>query len=184
MAKSSFNELFDLIYSENKKKKKEKGIKTALPFSKSKKAQLTQALINDPDYEIEVVKMKEGKFVTEKLAPVKDFRKAFIEKVLIDNGIDKAAAADAAKKYKYNLKQAEALYPVMAEDIESYMRLGYTYRFNDKRDFSGAIYMRDMPGGEKVNRDPKSGNKVTSKIDPHKVLVKKGGAPRICKHKV
>lgn len=181
---SEFNKLFKLLFEENKKKKKEKKVKTALPFSRSKKAYLTQALLNDPDYEAEIVKFKDGDFVTAKVNPVADFRKQMLEKVLVDHGIDKQEAAAAAKKYKYSLKQAEAIYPFMSEDVENYIRLGYTYRFLDKKDFSGAIYMRDIDGGVKTYHDPSNGKEVKSKIDPHKVIVKKGGAPRICKHKL
>lgn len=181
---SEFNKLYDLLWKENDAKKKEKKVKTALPFSRSKKAALTQALLNDPDYEAEVIKFKDGDFVTQKIKPVSEFRHQFIEKVLTDHGIDKQEAANAAKKYKYSLKQAEAIYPVVSEDVENYIRLGFTYRFLDKKDFSGAVYMRDIPGGTKSYRDPSTGKEVKSKIDPHKVIVKKGGAPRICKHKL
>ena len=111
-------------------------------------------------------------------------RKQFIEKVLTDHGVDKQEAESAADNYQYSLKQIEALHPFIAEEIEQYMRLGYTFKFNDKKDFSGSIHMRDIPGGEKEYRDPLSGKPITVKVDAHKTIVKKGGAPKICKHKI
>jgi hypothetical protein len=181
---SKFNELIDALYEENSKKKKEKKVKTAFPFSKAKKAELTRGLLNDPDYEAEIVKYKDGAFVTETIKPVAEFRKQFIGKVLRDNGIDAQQAEHAVQHYEYSQKQAEAFYPVVAEDVETFMRLGYAYELGKKKDFNGAIYMRDVEGGEKVYHDPSTGKEIKTRIDPHKVIVKKGGAPRICKHRV
>ena len=181
---SKFNELFDALYKENEKKKKEKKVKTAFPFSKVKKAELTRELLNDPDYEAEVVKFKDGTFVTETIKPVAEFRKQFIGKVLKDNGIDAQQAEHATQNYQYSQKQAEAFYPVVSEDIENFMRLGYVYDLGKKKDFNGAIYMRDVEGGDKIYHDPSSGKEIPTHIDPHKVIVKKGGAPRICKHRL
>ena len=181
---SKFNELFDELYQENTKKKVEKKVKTAFPFSKAKKAELTRSLLNDPDYEAEIVKYRDGGFVTETIHPVAEFRKQFIGKILRDNGIDAQQAEHATQHYEFSQKQAEAFYPLVAEDIENFMRLGYAYELGKKKDFSGAIYMRDVEGGDKVFHDPSSGKEIKTHIDPHKVIVKKGGAPRICKHRI
>ena len=182
---SKFNELYDLLKDENDKKKNKKKSKApSLPFSKAKFSMIAQAFANDPDYETTLIKLKNDEYVEETVTPVKDFRKQFIEKVLVDHGIDKQQAANAANNYQYSLKQIEALHPFVAEEIEQYMRLGYTFKFNDKKDFSGSIHMRDIEAGEKEYRDPSSGKPITVRVDAHKTIVKKGGAPKICKHKI
>lgn len=180
-----FNELYDLLKQENESKRGTgEKTKTSFPFSKSKLAQMTQALLNDPDYETEIVKLKNDEFVTETIKPVREFREQMLGKVLADHGIDKQQVQASIEDYKYSLRQAETMYPLMAETVEQWMRLGNTFRFNDKKDFSGAILLRDMPGGDKTYRDPSKGTEVRTRIDPHKVIVKKGGAPKICKHKL
>lgn len=181
-----FNELYDLLKEENENKKQSSGDKkkNSFPFSKSKLAQMTQALLNDSDYEAEIVKFKNDEFVTETIKPVRDFREQMLGKVLADHGIDKQQVQASVENYAYSLRQAETLYPLMAETVEQWMRLGHAFRFNDKKDFSGSILLRDMPGGDKTYRDPSKGTEVRTRIDPHKVIVKKGGAPKICKHKL
>lgn len=181
---SKFNEWYSACMDETVKRKAEKNVKTAFPFSKAKFAEVTKAMLNDPDYEAEIMRFKDNEAIVEKSQPVKEFRKQMLERVLIENGIDKQAAATAASKYEYSTKQAESIYPLIAEDIEKYMRLGYTFKFGDKEDFNGSIYMRHIDGYEKTFRDPSSGKEVPTKIDDHKVLVKKGGAPRNCKHRL
>ena len=182
---SKFNELFDLLKSQNEEKiNKKNNKKKGVPFSRSKFTNVAQGLLNDPEYETEIIKTKNNEFITEKIQPVKDFRKAFIEKVLIDNGVDKVKAAQAAAQYEYTNKQSDNLYPIISETIDQYMRLGHTFRFMDKKDLSAAISVIDVEGSEKSYRNPNKGNDVTTRIDDHKVLVKKSGAPRICKHRV
>ena len=181
---AKFNEWYSVAMEDSIKRKAEKNVKTAFPFSKPKFSELTRNLLNDPDYEVELVKFKDNELTVEKSQPVKEFRKQMLEKVLTDNGIDKQAAADAAAKYQYSAKQADTIYPLVSEDIERYMRLGYTFKFGDKEDFNGSVYMRHVDGYEKTFRDPSSGKEVPTKIDDHKVLVKKGGAPRNCKHRI
>lgn len=182
---SKFNELFDLLKKENDEKiSKKNGKRKGVPFSRGKFTNVAQGLLNDPDYEVEIIKTKNNEFVTESINPIKDFRKSFIEKVLVDNGVDKVKAAQAASKYNYSNKQVDALYPVISEGIDQYMRLGHTFRFMDKKDFTASISMSDVKGSEKSYRNPNKGNDVVTRIDDHKVLIKKSGAPRICKHRV
>ena len=182
---SKFNELFDMLKSENNEKiSKKETKKGTLPFSKGKFATVAHGLLNDPDYEVEIVKTKNNEFVTETITPIKDFRKNMIEKVLLDNGIDKQQASQAAAKYTYSVKQAECMYPIISESIDQFMRLGHSFRFLDKNDFSGSISMNDVEGSEKTYRNPNKGTEVTTRIDPHKVIVKKGGAPKCRKHRV
>lgn len=147
-------------------------------FSRKELARLTQGMLNDYEYEAEVVKTKDGKLTKEKKRPIEKFRKEFIEKVLVDNGVDKTQAEKAKKEYKFSEKQADALYEVASETAEKYMRKGFSYKFLEKDDFSASIKMKDVKGGTVTSRVPGSKDTVQTKIGDHKVLVKKSGAPK------
>lgn len=178
-----FNELFDLWDEENKAQKKDKHLKY-LPFSKEKFTALTVGLLNDPDYEADIVKQKNGEPVHEKSTPVKDFRTQMVEKVLLDYGVDKAEASKAAQDYQFSNRQAESIYPIITESIDKYMDLGYAFKFPSRDDFSCSIYKRSESGGEKVYKDPRTKESIKMKIAPHKILIKKGGAPDWKKQRV
>jgi hypothetical protein len=177
-----FNELFDLWYKEGKKAKGEKGKYQG--FSRSKFTTMMTGLLNDPDYEAEICKLKGDDMVVEKTKPVAEFRKQMVEKVLRDHGVDKAEAEKAANEYEFSPKQVDSMYPIMSEGIDKFMDLGYAFKFHQKKDFNGLIYKAPGDAGHKVFKNPANGGTVEMDIDEHQVLVRKGGAPKWCKHKV
>ena len=180
---SKFSEVWDALYNDNMEITKEKKSKN-VPFSRKKKADLTQALLNEVDYETTYVKTRNGEFVKEAVKPVEEFRKNFIGKVLLDHGIDKQAAEKAVREYKYSNKQADALYALETEDAEQYLRAGFTYKFPDKEDFSASIKMKDVPDTVSTVKAPQNGNIIKTREKAHKVIVKKSGTPKICKERI
>lgn len=181
--KNKFNEVWDLLSEENKEITKGKKSKN-VPFSKKKKSVLTQALLNDVDYEVDIIKTKDGAFETETIKPVEEFRKQFIGKLLVDNGIDKAQAEQAVREYQYSQKQCEAFYPVQMEDAEQFMRAGYALKFLDKPDFSASVKMSEVPDRVTSGKVPGTDTVTKTREKEHMVLTKKSGTPKCCKEKV
>ena len=181
--KNKFNEVWDLLSEENREITKDKKSKN-VPFSKKKKTMITQALLNDVDYEVDIIKTKDGEFETETVKPVEEFRKQFIGKVLMDNGIDKAQAETAVREYQYSQKQVESFYPVQMEDAEQFMRAGYTLKFLDKPDFSASVKMGTVDDRVITSKVPNSDKTTKTHEKEHMVLTKKSGTPKCCKEKL
>lgn len=181
--KNKFNEVWELLNAENEEITKGKKTKN-VPFSKKKKTQITQALLNDVDYEVDIIKTKDGKFESETIKPVEEFRKQFIGKVLIDNGVDKAQAEEQVRNYQYSQKQCEAFYPVQVEEAEQFMRAGYTLKFLDKCDFSGSVKMIEVPDRVITGKVPNTDKITKTHEKPHMILTKKSGTPRCCKERL
>jgi hypothetical protein len=178
-----FNELWDMLHAENIEATKTKKHHN-VPYSKKKEDILTQALLNDAEYETEIIKSKGGEYLKEKITPVAEFRRLFIGKVLSDNGIDKQQAADQATKYEFNAAQAHALNEIAKESAEQFMRAGFTYKFHDKKDFSASIKMRDVEDRITTGRVPGTDRTTKTREKEHKVIIKKSGTPRYCKERL
>lgn len=179
---SKFNEVWSMLHDENMKATEGKKHRN-VPYSKKKEAQLAQALLNTPDYEMPVMKTKNGEFFEEKQQPVAEFRKQFVEKVLKDNGVDKQQAEAASKEYNFSLAQAQALNNLNRESVEQFMRAGFSYDFGHKKDFAAQIKLRDIPDRVVTGKIPGTGEVVKTHELPHKALVKKSGTPKYCKQK-
>ena len=178
-----FNEVWDVLHKENLEALKDKKSKS-VSFSRKKKADLTKALLNTPEYETEYIKTKNGEFTKEKGNPVEDFRKMFIGKVLMDNGIDRQQAEKQVKEYEFSSKQADALYALECEDIEQYLRAGFTFKMPDKEDLSASIKMKTIPETVTTAKAPQTGTIIRTKEKEHKVITKKSGTPKICKERL
>lgn len=175
---SKFNEVWELIHEENKKAAKGKK-KMNVPYSKKKEDTLTQALLNDAEYEAAIFKSnKNGGYGPEISKPVSEFRRLFVGKVLTDSGIDKQQAADTAAKYEFTVAQAHAFNELAKENTEQFMRCGFTYKFHDKEDFSASIKMHHIDERVTNGRVPNSDVKTKTHEDEHMVIVKKSGTPR------
>ena len=180
---SKFNAVWSMLHEENLKATEGKKHRN-VPYSKKKESMITHAMLNDPDYEADIVKTKEGEYTHEKINPVKTFREQFIGKVLRDNGIDKQQAADQAEKYEFSATQAQAFNDVAKESIEQFLRAGFTYKLHDKDDMSASIKMREVDERVTTSRVPNSDRTTTTKEKQHMVIVKKSGTPRWCKEKL
>lgn len=179
---SKFNEIYDKYSKENaeaSKGKKHPGV----GFSKKKEAVFTQSLLNTNDYKQTVVKTKNGEFIDEEITPVADFRKQFIGGVLSKYGVDKQICNDANENYEFTEKQASAFNNLARESIEQFMRAGFTYDFNKKKDFAGSIKLNNIDDRVITSRVPGTDVSIKTHEFPHKVLVKKSGTPKWCKEK-
>ena len=179
---AKFSEIFNAL--ETKSKATKNGRKAGATFSKKDFSSLAGAMLNEYDYETEVIKTKNGEFEEEKTQPVKAFRDAFIGQVLMDAGVDKQEAAKKAAEYHISSKQAETLYPVLTETVYQYMKAGRSFTFPNKKDFSGSIKLRDVAEHDSEHTDRESGKVTKTHIKAHKSLVKKCGAPKWCKKKI
>ena len=178
-----FNEVWSLLNKENKELTKGRKHRN-VPYSKRKESILTQALLNDPDHEVKIVKSKNGNFVTDTVKPVEEFRKNMVAKVLRDNGIDKQQAEERAANYQFSTAQAQALNDLSKEATEQFLRAGFTYKFPDKEDFSASIKMRDVEDRVVSGKVPNTDRVTKTHEKAHKVIVKKSGTPRYCKERV
>lgn len=160
------------------------GAKKNSAFSRKDFSDLTCALINENDYESECVKTKGGEYVDVTSKPVEDFRKAFIEKVLVDHGVDKHEAAKAATTYEFSHKQADTLYPIMTESLTQYMGVGRTFTFPSKRDLVAALKIRNIDEHEMEYKNRETGAVTRSHVKAHRQMVKKSSAPKWCKTKI
>lgn len=97
-------------------------------FNKELFSELSRAYLNDYSATTQVAKTKNGEMFTEEITPVDDFRK-FIERVLIDFGVDKQEATKIRDNYEFT--NADALYPICSELITNYLDTGK--RFFHKR---------------------------------------------------
>ena len=134
--------------------------------------------------EVDIIKTKDGSFEIETAKPIEEFRKQFIGKVLVDNGIDKAQAEEAVKTYQYSQKQCESFYPVQMEDAEQFMRAGYALKFMDKPDFSAVVKMSEVPDRVITGKVPNTDKVTKTHEKEHLILTKKSGTPRCCKEKL
>ena len=179
---SNYSEVFGALKEKSKKKSK-KGT-TSSSFSRGDYATLTGAMLNDYDYEAKNVKCRNGEYVVETEKPVAAFREAFIGGVLKSAGVDKADAEKIIRDYNITQRQAETLYPCVSESIYQYMSTGKSFAFESKEDFAGSVKFREVEEHDSENRDPQTGQKVTSHIKAHKSLVKKCGAPKWCRKRL
>lgn len=160
------------------------GAKKNTAFSRKDFSDLTCALINDNEYEAEGVKTKGGEPVEVKTKPVEDFRKAFIEKVLVDHGVDKHEASKAATTYEFTHKQADTLYPILTESLTQYMGVGRTFTFPSKKDLVAALKIRHIDEHEMEYKNRETGVVTRSHVEAHRQMVKKSSAPKWCKTKI
>ena len=178
-----FNEVWDMLHDENMKASEGKKHRN-VPYSKKKEDTLTQALLNDASYKAKLVKSKDGDYINEEIEPVSEFRRLFVNKLLVDSGIDKQQAAEQADKYQFNAAQAHAFNELSKESTEQFLRAGFTYKFHDKDDFSASIKMRDVDDRVTTGRVPNTDRVTKTHERAHKIIVKKSGTPRYCKEKL
>ena len=158
--------------------------KKSSAFSRKDFTELTQAFLNAEGYRAYSIKTKDGEPVDVVTEPVADFRKAFVQQVLVDHGVDKQEAAKASKTYRFTTKQADSLYPVITESLIQYMGTGRTFTFPNKKDLSAAIKLRVIDEHETEYKNRQTGEVTKTKVSKHRQLVKKSSAPKWCKKKI
>lgn len=157
-------------------------------FSKSDFNTLINAMLNDPTYEMETVKMEDGKLVNVTTPVVRELREKFIKPILVDFGVPKTDAERIADDYTFKSSQTAVLYNFIADAIYQYMDAGKKFNFPNRKDFSGSVNIQEIDEKvvERDLRDIKDRSKVIGhkkeKRDKHKVLVKKSVCPTWMRH--
>lgn len=138
-------------------------------FNKELFSELSRAYLNEYGATTKVAKTKGGEVYTEEITPVDDFRK-FIEKVLIDFGVDKQEATRIRDNYEFT--NVDALYPICSELITNYLETGKRFMFIPKEDCVASLLMDEYKEETKYNknpRDPEAEPKATV-YKPHKKI--------------
>lgn len=121
-------------------------------FNKELFSELSRAYLNDYSATTQVAKTKNGEMFTEEITPVDDFRK-FIERVLIDFGVDKQEATKIRDNYEFT--NADALYPICSELITNYLDTGKRFMFLPKEDCVASLLMDEYKEETKYNKNPR-----------------------------
>lgn len=161
-------------------------------FSRSDFDDITKAVLNDKNYEVEVYSTKSGEVVNKTCNPSKAFRHGFMKKMLIDAGLDKHDAE--AKVENYVFTNVDGIYEFVTESLYAYLETGKKFNFQTKKDFKGSILLSDVESETKERRvmtpmakgekaDPNNIKTITVKTDKHKKLRCKSSAPQWLKHK-
>lgn len=182
----SFSEKMKEIKDSAVKKSKDGKIKAM--YSQKAFNEVTNALVNDPNYSITTVKMKNGKYTEVVETPVREFREKLLKPLLAELKVDAQDQKSMIENYQFTKAQTEGFYGVTAAAIYEYMKMGKTYKFPSTKDFNASIKLREMPASKyESNRvDAKTGKKVAVKVkrDAYTGLVKKSSCPAWKKHKI
>jgi hypothetical protein len=180
MAQKSFQEVFDEIKSKVSVSNKGGSPRPVKSWSRSDFDRLAKALVNDVNYTIDSVTIKNGKPEKKEIKPVQLYRNA-IRQILIDFGVDKEEAKRIMDE-SYEIRSVDGLYELASEIIYKYIEAGKKFDFIPRQDFVGSLTLREI--GETVtehktiskNGEPAKTIKV--KKQKHKQLEKKSKAPR------
>ena len=180
MAFKTFKEAKESLAKNIKKGKKGNKIKS---FSKTDFNTLINAMLNDPAYEMESVKIVDGQLTNVSTAVVRELREKFITPILIEAGIDKEDAAKIAAGYKFTSAQTSMMYEFIADAIYQYIDADKKFNFPNRTNFTGSIYLKenDETTVERDIRDIKDRKSIIGhkkeKRAAHKTIVKKSTCP-------
>lgn len=154
-------------------------------FNKKNFEKLMKAMLNDPDFETEIVRTKSGQLDSvEKIKVTQGFRK-FCKKVIEKSGVDKKES-ERILTDEFTFDSAEGLYEFFATAMYLYIENGNRFDLLPKQDFKGSIALKEVEGSEKIGdayspqtRDYLGKYKVTKKA--HKVLTVKSSCPSFLK---
>ena len=160
--------------------KKAKNGKVNPSFSRKFYDDVAGAILNDPDYETTEFKVRNGKPTEIKSKPSRAFREKLLLPIAKGFGVDEADANKFCENYKFTPTQANTIYDLMSAINWEYMNCGKILRLPSKKDFTGSIFIKDVP--ESTFVQPKTGKKTKSKA--HRALGKKSSTPAWCKESV
>ena len=160
--------------------------KKVVAFSATRFAEYTRDIMNDVNATAKISKTKDGEQISEEIPYVKEFRKQFIQKPLLDNGVDTAQAENYADTVQFTKKQSEAMYPLVSSLITEYMQgrngdAKNSFKFLPTEKFNGRINLKHIDEATITSRNPSTGEQIKTLVKEHDVLVKKSSAPKICK---
>ena len=176
MAKKAFSKRIKEIM-DGVKKTKDGKINSS--FSRKFYDDVAGAVLNDPDYEFEEYKVRNGKPVATVTKPSRVFRDKVLYPIAKGFGIDDADAKKFSDDYEFTNTQAGTMYDLMAAINWEYMNSGKILRLPSKKDFVGSINITDAPADVYTNEHLG----VRVKRNGHKVLQKRSNTPPWCKEK-
>lgn len=178
MGKKSFREKLNQIVTTTVEKTKDKKMKST--FSRKMYNEVVTALVNDPDYEMETVQVKNNVPTAVVTKPVRAFREKLLSPILADLKVDNEDAKKYIENYEFTKSQTENFYDLACSSIYEYMKIGKTFRLPSKEDFVAAISIRKMEPKLYVNT--RTGKK--SQREGYDSLVKKSVCPLWKRHEV
>ena len=154
-------------------------------FNKKNFEALMKAMLNDPKFETEVVKVKKGELDSvEKIQVSQGFRK-FCKKVIEKSGIDKKES-ERILTDEFIFDNVDGLYEFFATALYLYIDNGNRFDLIPKKDFKGSIALKNVEKSSKVmesfspqTRESLGKFKVTK--EKHKVLITKSSCPSYLK---
>ena len=155
-------------------------------FSRADYDKMTAALLNEVDYTVETVGIKNGELVTKETKPVKEFR-GMMKKVLTDFGVDKQEAEAIMEDYKFS--NATGFYPIAAASIVEYCNAGKKFDFPTEKDFKGSLTIEDIGATTKEYQsirkagDKGPAEKFKVKTEAHRSLKSSSKPPKWLKEK-
>ena len=178
MSKKTFSERLNEIVKAAKANSKDGSVKTS--FSRKFYDDVACAVLNDPDYEFEEVRVRNGKPTVLTIKPSKAFREKIIAPILSTMNVDNDDVKRFVDDYQFSQAQAATIYDISSAINWEYMNTGKILRLPSKPDFVGSINVRNID--ESVYENKKTG--VKTKRKAHKALLKRSTTPSWCKEKM
>ncbi|HEY8401796.1 MAG TPA: hypothetical protein VIK89_11060 [Cytophagaceae bacterium] len=180
MATKSFQEVFDEIKGKISVSNRGGKPKLVKSWSRSDFDRLAKALVNDVDYTIDAVSIKNGEVQKKEIKPVQLYRNT-IRAILQDFGVDKQEAARIMDS-SYEIRSVDGLYELASELIYKYMEAGKKFDFITREDFMGSLTLREVDESvsehKSISKDGEPSKTFKVKKGKHKQLEKKSKAPR------
>lgn len=166
---------FNEVKADVLKKSTDSGKKT---FSESTFNALTSALVNEPDYEVEVSKRSGGEVTTEKIKPIKEFREKIIGGIAKQAGVDKDEQEKLVNEYKFDANVN--WYPIVSEAITNSLEAGKSFTTIPKDDMECTLTMQEVPEAIKMNGAPGAPESEKKPVlyGAHRVIKSSSGCPK------
>ena len=157
-------------------------------FSKTDFNDLVNALLNDPDHQMETVKLVDGELTNVTTPVVAELREKLFVPILQRGGMDKADAQDLAKTFHFNGASTSNMYEFVSEALYNYLDAGKKFNFPNRKTFCGSVYFKDVDENVVVRdiRDIKDHKTIMGhkkdRQEAHKTIVKKSTCPTWLRH--
>ena len=175
MSKKSFTKRMDEIIKAAKASSKDGKLKSS--FSRKFYDDVAGAVMNDPDYVFDEVKVRNGEAVTVETKPSREFREKLLGPIAKGFNLDAEDAKKYIEDYEFTAAQASTIYDLMSAINWEYMNTGKILKMPATKEFAGAIQLRDVDESIYENEHLK----VRVKRKKHKVLQKRSNTPAWCK---
>ena len=163
--------------------RKENGNQQLKKFNKKTFNKLMTAIANDVDFTTQVVTSSKGEIKNkEDLKVTEGFRK-WVQKVVETAGIDPKESAFVLSS-DFQIKDCDGLYEFFATVVWEYLQSGNRFALIDKEDFSGSLYLKEVPESTVIKKDarhPITGENLgdfETKTEAHRTLAVKSSCPK------